>query len=198
MTAIYLASASPRRKSLLEQIGVPHTVLFKNVDETGYEDLPPAAQVEKLALRKASAVAGDLDRGLVIGADTVVVWRGRVLNKPGNAAGALDMLLKLQSAEHTVYTGLVLIDASTGQTAVGSESTLVKFRPASPAELKAYIATGEPLDKAGAYGVQGIGGAFVESITGCYFNVVGLPLARLVKMLADFGIEVGRFWPRKD
>ena len=177
---------------------VPHTVLIKNVAETGYEDLPPDRQVEKLALRKAAAVAGDLDRGLVIGADTVVVWQGKVLHKPGNAAEAMDMLQKLQASEHTVYTGLALLDATTGQRVLGSESTQVRFRPASPEELQAYIATGEPMDKAGAYGVQGIGGAFVEGIAGCYFNVVGLPLSRLVTMLADFGVEVNRFWSRED
>lgn len=197
MAAIYLASASPRRKQLLDQIGLPHTVLVSYVDETGYESLPPAQQVTNLALRKADAVAAGLDRGLVIGADTVVVWREQVLGKPRDQAQALDMLTSLQDSEHHVYTGIALVDAASGHRVVGSEFTAVKFRPIDQEELLAYVATGEPLDKAGAYGVQGMGGVFVESIKGCYFNVVGLPLVRLATMLAEFDVDVHHFWMGK-
>jgi len=197
LAAIYLASASPRRKQLLDQIGLPHTVLVSFVEETGYEDLSPDQQVINLALRKADAVAAGLDRGLVIGADTVVVWRKQVLGKPRDQAQALDMLTSLQDSEHQVYTGIALVDAASGHRVVGSECTAVKFRPVGQEELLAYVATGEPLDKAGAYGVQGMGGVFVESIKGCYFNVVGLPLVRLVTMLAEFDVDVHHFWMGK-
>lgn len=194
MAAIYLASSSPRRKQLLDQIGLPHAVLVSSVEETGYEDLPPEQQVTKLALRKADAVAAGLDRGLVIGADTMVVWREQVLGKPRDQAQALAMLTSLQDSEHQVYTGIALVDAASGHRVMGSECTAVKFRPVDKEEILAYVATGEPLDKAGAYGVQGIGGVFVESISGCYFNVVGLPLARLVTMLAEFDVKIHHFW----
>lgn len=197
MTAIYLASSSPRRKQLLDQIGLFHTVMVSSVDETGYEDLPPDQQVTNLALRKANAVAAGLDRGLIIGADTEVVWRGQVLGKPRDEAHAFAMLTSLQDSEHQVYTGIALVDVASGHQVMGSECTVVNFRPVGKEEILAYVATGEVWDKAGSYGIQEIGGVFVKSIRGCYFNVVGLPLARLVTMLAEFNVDIHNFWVGK-
>lgn len=190
MPPIYLASASPRRKELLEQLGLQFTVVAGNVDENVGDPVPPGSLVETLAGRKAREVAGRLDRGLVIGSDTVVVWRDRILGKPGDRQEALDMLSCLQGDEHSVYSGLAVVDAETGVVHVSHERTRVFFRPAGMDEIEAYVDTGEPMDKAGAYAVQGLGAVFVEGIEGCYFNVVGLPLARLCRVLREFGVDV--------
>ncbi len=190
MPLIYLASASPRRKELLEQLGLPFTVVIRNVDERVRELLPPGRLVETLSERKARQVAGELDQGLVIGSDTVVVWRDRILGKPGSRREALEMLACLQGDEHSVYSGLAVIDVETGAVHVSHERTRVFFRPAAMAELEAYVDTGEPMDKAGAYAVQGLGAVFVTGIEGCYFNVVGLPLPRLARVLKGFGVDV--------
>lgn len=189
---IYLASASPRRRELLQQLGLDFTVVVSNVDEGdgAGENLGPAALVETLALKKASAVAGELDRGLVIGSDTVVVWRDRIMGKPRDREDALEMLSCLQGDEHSVYSGLAVINAGSGLTQVSHERTRVFFRPAGTEELLMYVATGEPVDKAGAYAIQGLGSVFVNGIQGCYSNVVGLPLARLARALKDFGVDV--------
>lgn len=194
---IYLASSSPRREMLLRQIGVPFTRLVKPVDESVDPNLSPARQVEIVAERKATGVAGELNRGLVIGADTIVVCNGRVMGKPGTPAEALEMLLALQGNTHEVYTGLFLQDVATGRVAVAHEKTLVRLRRATVDELERYVATGEPMDKAGAYAAQGMGAIFIEEIRGCYYNVVGLPLMRLVLMLRQFGVDVTHGWGNK-
>lgn len=190
MLPIYLASASPRRRELLEQLGLSFTVTVGNVDETIEEALPPGRMVEVLSERKAGMVAGELDSGLVIGSDTVVVWRDRILGKPRDGQEALEMLACLQGDEHSVYSGLAVINAETGATHVSHERTRVFFRPAGMEELKRYVDTGEPLDKAGGYAIQGLGVVFVNRIEGCYFNVVGLPLSRLSQVLKGFGVDV--------
>lgn len=190
MLPIYLASASPRRRELMEQLGLPFTVIISNVDESIADAVPPGRMVEILSERKAREVAGELDRGLVIGSDTVVVWRDRILGKPGDSREALEMLSCLQGDEHSVYSGLAVINVETGVAHVTHERTRVFFRPAGIDELKAYVDTGEPMDKAGGYAVQGLGVVFVNSIEGCYFNVVGLPLGRLTRVLKEFGVDV--------
>lgn len=191
MTPIFLASSSPRRRALLEQAGIPFTLLTPQVDEEMDGDLPPPHQlVERLARRKAAAGARLVDRGLVIGADTVVVFQGRVLGKPADLAGAEEMLRLLQGASHDVFTGLAVIEQPGGRILSGWERTRVTFRPLTDEEIRLYAATGEPADKAGAYAAQGLGAIFITSIEGCYFNVVGLPLARLAVMLAEFGVDV--------
>lgn len=187
---IYLASASPRRRELMEQLGLPFTVVIKNVDESVAGTMPPGKLVEALSERKAREVAGELDRGLVIGSDTVVVWRDRILGKPGDRQEALEMLACLQGNEHSVYSGLAVIDVETGAVHVSHERTRVFFRPAAMDELELYVDTGEPVDKAGAYAIQGLGAVFITGVEGCYFNVVGLPLARLARVLKDFGVDV--------
>ena len=190
MLPIYLASASPRRRELMEQLGLSFTVTIGNVDESIEEALPPGRMVEVLSERKAGKVAGELDSGLVIGSDTIVVWRDRILGKPRDGQEALEMLARLQGDEHSVYSGLAVINVETGAAHVSHEGTRVFFRPAGREELKTYVDTGEPLDKAGGYAIQGLGVVFVSRIEGCYFNVVGLPLFRLTQVLKGFGVDV--------
>lgn len=187
---VYLASASPRRRQLMDQIGLNFMVIKCNVDESFEDSYSPAEVVQVLSERKARKVAGELDYGLVIGSDTVVVCRDCILGKPRDKEEAMEMLTFLQGDEHSVYSGLAVIDAKTGEAHVSHERTRVFFRPAERDELERYVDTGEPMDKAGAYAIQGIGAIFVKRIEGCYFNVVGLPLPRLVLVLKQFGLDV--------
>ncbi len=190
MLPVYLASASPRRHVLLKQLGVPFSVLTCPVEEELDEGLPCPRQAEVLAERKAKAAAEKITKGLVIGADTMVVCGGRVLGKPTHAAQAAEMLSLLQGKEHEVFTGLAIVQKPFERIAVAHERTRVKFRPLTPDQIKRYVATGEPMDKAGAYAVQGLGAIFIERLEGCYFNVVGLPLALLARLLQEFGVDV--------
>ncbi|OPY55927.1 MAG: Septum formation protein Maf [Pelotomaculum sp. PtaU1.Bin035] len=160
------------------------------MDESTPPGLKPFETVELLAVRKAMAVAAGLDGGIVVGADTVVVWRGQVLGKPSGEEEAVEMLKRLEGCSHEVYTGVALVDAGSRKVEVSNEKTRVQFRPLSEEEIRRYVSTGEPLDKAGAYGAQGLGAIFIERIEGCYTGVIGLPLARLSKMLKRFGYNV--------
>jgi len=152
----------------------------------------PGELVTKLALHKASDVAGKLEKALVIGADTLVVLEEMIFGKPSGPDEAVNMLKALSGKTHSVYTGIAIIQVSTGQTETGYCETKVKFKPVSTAEIQSYVATGEPLDKAGAYGIQGKGGALVAGIEGCYFNIVGLPLSQLADMLQKFQVSIWR------
>ncbi len=187
---LVLASASPRRRDLLEMIGLNFTVLPASIPEPLVDGLEPSVQVRTLALAKARSVAGQLEDGVVLGADTVVVLEGKILGKPVDARDARSMLESLQGREHLVYTGVALVDASTGRESDGYEETRVRFRPLDRHQIDWYIQTGEPVDKAGAYGIQGFGSVLIEGVYGCYFNVVGLPLGRVVRMLTGFGINL--------
>ena len=190
---LVLASASPRRAALLSQIGLMFEVRPSDVVEPPlnvYLNKPASEITRELALLKARAVAQDCCEGVVIGADTLVSLDGELLGKPTDDADALMMLTHLSSTCHEVVTGVALIDAATGRDSVWSETTQVYFRELSKTEITAYIATGEASDKAGAYGIQGRGAAFVRRIDGCYFNVVGLPLASLVERLSNFQSNV--------
>lgn len=187
---LILASSSPRRAELMKQIGLNFEIKVSSVDEALLPGLSPPELVERLAERKAAAVARELNDGIVIGADTVVVWREQVLGKPLNEAEAFDMLSKLQGGVHEVFTGVALIDARSGKVLVSHEKTRVFFRAVEEEEISRYVASGEPFDKAGAYGVQGLAAIFIKRLEGCYTNVVGLPLARLSVMLKDFGFKV--------
>ncbi|NHM26306.1 septum formation inhibitor Maf [Desulfofundulus sp. TPOSR] len=189
MLPIYLASSSPRRSMLLEQLGLPFTVVVPEVEEEVQEGLPPHQLVETLALRKAGAVAPSISKGLVVAADTVVVWQGKVLGKPADAREAAEMLGLLAGNEHEVFTGVAVMEKPSGRRVVTHERTRVRFRPLTTEEIARYVATGEPLDKAGAYAAQGLGAIFIAGIRGCYFNVVGLPLARLAQVLKEFGVD---------
>lgn len=187
---IILASTSPRRLNLLNGLGLKVKVVGSKVKESKFDISNPEKLVKTLALTKAREVARRVSKGLIIGADTIVVHGGKILGKPKNREEAKTMLRELSGHMHEVLTGLAVIDASTGKTAVDFVRTRVKFRKLSEEEIANYVATGEPLDKAGAYAIQEKAGLFVEKIDGCYFNVVGLPLARLAEILKEFKVAL--------
>ncbi len=185
---IILASQSPRRRELLHRIGIQNfEVRPAQGEETAPPGLAPGELVERLSRQKAAEIAAYAPEALVIAADTVVEAEGKILGKPHSEAQAAEMLALLSGNTHRVYTGLTVCQGEKSVTQ--HEITAVRFRPLSKAEITAYIATGEPMDKAGAYGVQGLGAALVERIEGDYFNVVGLPLCRLAGILAQFGVD---------
>ena len=185
---IVLASASPRRRELLQLIGISDfTIRVSEAEETYPADLSPAQIVEYISREKAEAVACAPDE-LIITADTMVFLDQARLGKPVDEADALRMLTALQGHRHTVRTGVTVRQGDRFLTE--SEATDVEFRPATEAELRAYIATGEPMDKAGAYGVQGKGALLVQRLEGDFFNVMGLPVLRLSRMLEQFGIHL--------
>lgn len=189
---IILASGSPRRRQLLEQLGLSFTVQSSDVDESVEPGLSPAAMVEQLSLRKGQAVAERVGPdSLVLAADTVVALGDAVLGKPQDRAKAVSMLTSLSGKTHQVYTGVTLLGG--GRRVTEHETTAVTFRSLSREEIVAYVDTGEPMDKAGAYGIQGYGALLVERLEGDYFNVMGLPLCRLGRMLAAFGVEPLKF-----
>lgn len=187
---IILASQSPRRKELLGQMGLKgFKIISPDVDETVEENLSPAQLVEELSLRKARAVADHADDdAFVIAADTVVSLDGGILGKPADEREAFAMLSALSGNRHRVYTGVTVIRGNRAVT--GHEETIVTFRELEPEEIMDYIATGEPMDKAGAYGIQGLGAMLVSGIEGDYFNVMGLPVFRLSRILAAFGVDL--------
>jgi septum formation protein len=187
---IVLASGSPRRKELLAGLGLEFTIRPSDVDEEIQGSYSPAEIVTLLAQRKADAIAQEVKEGLIIGSDTIVVLNEEVLGKPKNEADAFSMLTTLQGNVHTVYSGVVVIDAETGLFKAGHQSTKVKMRPINDIEIRQYIATKEPMDKAGAYAIQGLGATLVESIEGDYFTVVGLPLLLTAQYLQKFGVDV--------
>lgn len=185
-TDLVLASQSPRRKKLLEQLGLAFTVHASDVDEVIDPALAPDAVVQALALDKVRAVAPAYPSALTLGADTIVVLDGDILGKPADAAEARAMLGRLSGRTHTVFTGLGLVHAPTGRTVTAAEATDVTFAELDPAEIGAYVDTGAPLDKAGAYGIQDdYGAVFVSRIDGDFYNVVGLPLHRLYRVLRE-------------
>ena len=183
---LILASASPRRRHLLEQLGLVFRVVPADVDESPLSDEAPAPHVQRLALDKARAVAASHPDAVVIGGDTVVVLDGEVLTKPADPGEAVDMLLRLQGREHRVETGLAVV-APNGRSASDVVGVDVWFRPFDQAWAERYVATGEPMDKAGAYGIQGYGAALVRKVHGDYFAVMGLPVSRVVMLLQDLG-----------
>jgi septum formation protein len=181
---LVLASASPRRVTLLRQAGAAFTVVDPGPDRAWPGAAEPRHGVRALALDKARRVAAQRPGAVVIGADTVVVVRGERLGKPRDAAEALKMLQRLQGRRHEVWTGLAVV--RDGEQRTGAEVTTVHFARLADSDLRAYVASGEPLDKAGAYGIQGLAGQFVRRIEGDFTTVVGLPLGRLRAMLAEF------------
>lgn len=192
MYKIILASGSPRRRELLTAVGVPFEVRVSNVDEHVDGELAPDLFVEQLSLRKAADVARGCDSdALVIGADTVVLKDGAILGKPADADDARAMLARLSGDTHEVLTGLSVVRNADAKCVSVCERTSVRFCPLTDAQIDRYVATGEPLDKAGAYGIQGLGSLLVSGIEGDYFNVVGLPLCRLARVLdEEFGIQL--------
>ena len=191
---IILASASPRRAALLAQIGLPFRVVPSGLEENG---TPPSQQIADherqacaLARAKAEDVAGRLRRGLVIGADTIVVCEGMPYGKPRDAQEAEAILLRLAGRTHHVITAVAVVDAASGQSEEAAAVTAVHMRQIDGHEAAAYVATGEPMDKAGAYGIQGRGALLVDRIEGDYSAVVGLPLPTLATLLGRFGVRV--------
>lgn len=184
---VVLASASPRRRELLNLIGISHEVRPANIDETIRTRETPRRHAERLAREKAGAIAMRDPDLITIGADTIVVVNRKVLGKPADAAQATHMLGLLSGREHTVVTAVAVSRGKKLRSAV--EEVRVRFRRLSAEEIEAYIATGEPMDKAGAYGIQGFGATIVERIEGDYFAVMGLPLARLVGLMRDVGVN---------
>ena len=186
---IILASQSPRRKELLERMGIQDfETISPNVDESAFHGLPPEELVRRLSAEKAAAVAGKVgEDAIVIAADTVVALEGGVLGKPADELDAFKMLSALSGVRHQVYTGVTVCRGGEKQTA--HEVTDVTFRELSEREIEDYISTGEPMDKAGAYGIQGYGALLIQGISGDYYNVMGLPVCRLSGMLARFGVD---------
>ena len=183
-TPFVLASQSPRRKRLLEQLGVPFEVHISPVDEVIPDDATPGEVVQDLAMQKAASVAPAYPDALTLGADTIVVLDGAILGKPADAAEAAAMLRRLSGRTHTVFTGIALVHPASDRRTAAVEATDVTFADLSNAEIGAYVESGSPLDKAGAYGIQDDRGAlFVRRIEGDYYSVVGLPLHRLYQTL---------------
>jgi septum formation protein len=193
-TILILASSSPRRQELIRSLGLPVRIIPSDADETVADELPPASVVETLARRKAAAVADALPpgerSGLVIGSDTIVVLNGRILGKPSDEADAARMLSVLQGRDHEVYSGVCVIHAESGKCVTSHRATRVWMKGLDQERIHRYIATGEPMDKAGSYAIQGIGATIVERIEGDYFNVVGLPLSLLSDLLEEFEVRV--------
>jgi len=185
---IVLASSSPRRKELLLQIGLSFTVAPEDIDENVLPGEQPEAYAARVALDKARIASQRAGEGVIIAADTIVVIGDSILGKPADAHDAKRMLAMLSGKEHRVVTALAVMDATTAKSVTRTSVTKVWFRDLSEREIAAYVATGEPLDKAGAYGIQERGALLVERIEGCYSNVVGLPLSLLGELLREFGV----------
>ncbi len=191
---IILASGSPRRKELMQAMGLAFSVQTSCADETTQEGLPPFFVVEQLSLLKASAVASKVKaegkEAVVIGADTIVVLEGNILTKPKDAEDAKNLLSSLSGKWHSVLTGVTVMNTKNAKSESFYVETKVHFIELTKEQIDAYVKTGEPLDKAGAYGIQGRGGLFVDKLSGDYFNVVGLPVCRLAQILkTEFDID---------
>ena len=187
--SIILASASPRRRELLERMGLEFTVRTADHDETMDPERPAEEEVRRVSALKAEAVKALCNEDdVIIAADTVVVSDGYVMGKPATKQEACEMLRRLSGKAHQVITGLSVCHGD--EMCSSSVTTDLRFRPLSEAEIAAYVETGEPMDKAGAYGIQGLASMFVESLSGDYYNVVGLPVCTLTGILRRFGVEL--------
>jgi septum formation protein len=187
---IILASSSPRRHSLMEQIGLEFEVIPSRYEEDLKIRHRPSRTVMDLAQGKAEEVVSRVKKGIVIGADCIVVLGMRKLGKPKDRDDARRMLKRISGRTVKVYSGIAIIDARTGKNLVDYEVTRVKMRRMSAEDIDRYVATGEPLDKAGAFAIQGLGAIFVSEIKGCYHNVMGLPVYNLAKNLKKFGVNI--------
>ena len=190
MKKIILASQSPRRKDLLKQIGLEFEIDPSNYEEDMTLKMEPNKLAEFLSLGKAKDVAKRHKDAIIISADTIVAISGEVFGKPKTPERAKYMLEKFSGNAHSVITGFTIIDTETNKQISKSVETKVYFKNLSEQEIKAYIATGEPLDKGGGYAIQGLAALFVEKIEGDYFNIVGLPILALTTELKDFGIKI--------
>lgn len=190
MKQIILASASPRRKKLLEQIGLSIKVIPSNIDEKLNPRLKPKGQAEELSLEKAQVISDKYPDAIVIAADTIVYVQGDILGKPKNLEDAKRMIRKLQGKTHSVITGFTIMNKASQKSITDSVETAVTFRKLKESEIKNYIKIEKPLDKAGGYGIQGAGALLLEGIKGDFFNVVGLPLSKVIPTLKKFDIEI--------
>ncbi|MCX5801156.1 MAG: Maf family protein [Candidatus Eisenbacteria bacterium] len=187
-----LASGSPRRRELVKMIGLEFELAVPEIHEDSAPHARPSKFVVELALAKALSLAQRFPNAVILGADTVVVLDGRILGKPRSVADARRMLRALSGRTHVVYTGLALVDVPTGVRETAYEKSRVTMKNIGNAEIDDYLATGEPMDKAGSYGIQGFGAVFIKHINGCFFNVMGLPVARLYDMLRELSEKLGR------
>lgn len=186
---IILASNSPRRREILSQLGMNYEVIPSDYDEKE-EESDPYKMVMLFAHNKARNIAKDIkEKALIIGADTIV-YKDKIMGKPKDKDDAIAMLTELSASTHSVITGISVIKTPEMITITDYEETLVKFKKLSQDEIEAYVNSGEPIDKAGAYAIQGLGSLLVERIEGCYFNVVGLPVYKLSVMLEKFGYKL--------
>ena len=190
MRRIILASASPRRKELLKQLGLEFEVAPSEYPEDLVKKLPPRTIVRRLSIEKAKAVAPLYPDSIIIAADTIGVIGGKVIGKPKTIAEAKAMLRLLSGKTHLVITGVTILDTADGCSSTGVVTTAVTFRKLTKSDIDAYVATGEPLDKAGAYAIQGLGAVLVKEIRGDYFNVMGLPIGEVAAKLKKFGIDI--------
>ena len=188
--AIILASASPRRKELLERIGLKFEVEPSNYEEGISSELGPHELAKSLSLEKAKLVAQNHKNTLVIAADTFIVFESRILGKPRTETEAKEMLKTMNGKPHSVITGFTIIDTDSNKALSRSVETKVHLRQLSSNEIDAYVRSKEPLDKAGAYSIQGLGAVIVEKIEGDFFNVIGLPLSALTESLKEFGVHI--------
>lgn len=193
---LILASASPRRAELLKQAGISFTVEIPGIEEVNEKSVSPRGLVLKLAGMKALAVSERLKEGYLLSADTIVVHKSEILGKPADKEEAKQMLSRLSGEKHQVFTGLALMNVSTGMIETGAEATTVWMKKLDINHIEAYIATGEPFDKAGAYGIQGRAALFIRKIDGCYTNVVGLPLGLLFDLISRMNVPI--WLSRKD
>ncbi|MDZ7291308.1 MAG: Maf family protein [candidate division KSB1 bacterium] len=189
---IILASASPRRAEILRKLGLTFTVQPSAVEENNSTARTPAAHALDLARRKAWAVAANVNKGICIGADTIVVLGEEIIGKPASEDEACEMLRQLSGKTHRVFTGFAIIDRPSNREATGVEMTEVTFRELEEAEIRAYVHSGEAMDKAGAYGIQDASAVFAERINGCFYNVVGFPLTRFYLTLRSFYAHEGK------
>jgi septum formation protein len=187
---IILASASSRRKELLEKIGLTFSIDPSNSDESPPVDFKPEGMAKAISLEKALKVASKYPDAIIIAADTFGVFRGKIIGKPNTAKDAERILSMLNGKSHRVITGYTILDTSNKQVTTHSVETRVYFKKLTPQEIDNYVNSGEPLDKAGAYGIQGLGSLIVEKISGDYYNVMGLPISALAESLKKFKIFV--------
>jgi septum formation protein len=187
---IILASTSPRRHGLAQQMGLEFEVVPSNYEEDMTMDLGPAELAMTLSYGKAKEVADRLKTGIILGIDTFVVFEGNKLGKPKTKEEAFSMLKSFSGKTQEVYSGVALIDCETGKEIQDYEVTIVYFRQLDDFEINSYIKTGEPMDKAGAYGVQGLSSIFIEKVDGCYNNVAGLPTYNVYKNLKKIGVNI--------
>lgn len=190
MKKIILASTSPRRKEIFEKTLLPFTIEGSDYEEDMALPLAPEALVLFLSAEKAKNVAKRHTNALIIAADTIVVFEGKVLGKPHTPEKAKKMLTLLQGDHNTVITGVTIIDTATNQTESFSDKADVYLKKLTPSEIDHYIASGEPLDKAGAYAIQGLGSVFVDKIDGDFFSIMGFPIEKVAEKLKKFGVFV--------